>query len=101
MFSVTGAPAIQLAKRSLPLPVLTAVTVEHAGRADGKSKCTLSKLIQLNFELVVSCSIVPLQAYSLIGMGMSLLSLACVVFACHDIGCRGLAALLFWGDRSY
>jgi len=58
----------------------TEIVVEHAQRAAGESKYSLFKLIHLNFDLMTSFSILPLQMFSLIGIGVSLASLAFVVF---------------------
>ncbi len=58
----------------------TEVVVEHEKRAAGESKYSLFKLIHLNFDLMTSFSIVPLQLFSLVGIGVSLVSLAFVVF---------------------
>lgn len=58
----------------------TEILVEHEERAAGESKYSLFKLIHLNFDLMTSFSLVPLQVFSLIGMGVSLASLAFVIF---------------------
>ncbi len=58
----------------------TEIVVEHEERVAGESKYSLFKLIHLNFDLMTSFSIVPLQAFSLIGMGVSVISLAFVIF---------------------
>lgn len=58
----------------------TEITVEHEERAAGESKYSLYKLIRLNFDLVTSFSLVPLQAFSLIGMAVSLFSFLFVIF---------------------
>ncbi len=57
----------------------TEITVEHEERAAGESKYSLLQLIHLNFDLMTSFSTVPLQVLSLMGMGVSVLSLAFVV----------------------
>ncbi len=60
----------------------TEVEVEHEERMAGESKYSLYKLVRLNFDLVTGFSLVPLQAFSLIGMfvaAMSLLLYAIVV----------------------
>ncbi|MCC7327369.1 MAG: glycosyltransferase [Burkholderiales bacterium] len=46
----------------------TEVEVAHEERAAGESKYSLYRLIRLNFDLVTGFSLVPLQAFSLIGM---------------------------------
>ena len=58
----------------------TEVEVEHEERSAGESKYSLYKLIRLNFDLVTGFSTVPLQIFSFIGIIISLLSLAFVVF---------------------
>ena len=47
------------------------IEVEHAGRAAGKSKYSLYKLIRLNFDLITGFSLVPLQLASMFGMIVS------------------------------
>jgi undecaprenyl-phosphate 4-deoxy-4-formamido-L-arabinose transferase len=54
----------------------TEVEVEHEERAAGESKYSFYKLVQLNFDLITSFSVKPLQAFSLLGM---LIALASVV----------------------
>jgi undecaprenyl-phosphate 4-deoxy-4-formamido-L-arabinose transferase len=56
------------------------VEVEHEERTAGESKYSLYSLIRLNFDLVTGFSLAPLQIFSLIGIAISLLSLAFVVF---------------------
>lgn len=58
----------------------TEVTVEHSSRAAGKSKYNLYKLLRLNFDLMTSFSLVPLQIFTLLGMVMSLLSALLVLY---------------------
>lgn len=58
----------------------TEVEVEHEERSAGESKYSLYKLIRLNFDLVTGFSTVPLQVFSFIGIIISLLSLAFVMF---------------------
>ena len=58
----------------------TEVVVEHEERAAGESKYSLFKLIHLNFDLMTSFSIVPLQIFSLVGMGIAVISFAFVVY---------------------
>jgi undecaprenyl-phosphate 4-deoxy-4-formamido-L-arabinose transferase len=58
----------------------TEIFVEHEERAAGESKYSLYSLIRLNFDLVTGFSLVPLQAFSLAGMVLSLGSAALVVF---------------------
>jgi undecaprenyl-phosphate 4-deoxy-4-formamido-L-arabinose transferase len=57
----------------------TEIIVEHEERAAGESKYSLYSLIRLNFDLMTGFSLVPLQAFSLMGMVLSLASAALVV----------------------
>ncbi len=60
----------------------TEIEVEHEERVAGESKYSLYRLIRLNFDLVTGFSLVPLQAFSLLGMlvaAMSVLLYAIVV----------------------
>ncbi|MDM0114058.1 glycosyltransferase [Variovorax sp. J22R133] len=52
----------------------TEVVVEHEARHAGVSKYSLYSLIRLNFDLVTGFSLVPLQAFSMLGIVVSLLS---------------------------
>ena len=52
------------------------VEVAHEERAAGESKYSLYKLIRLNFDLVTGFSVVPLQLFSLFGIGVSIVALA-------------------------
>jgi undecaprenyl-phosphate 4-deoxy-4-formamido-L-arabinose transferase len=58
----------------------TEILVEHEERAAGESKYPLYKLIHLNFDLMTGFSLVPLQVFSLIGIAISLVSFAFVIF---------------------
>jgi undecaprenyl-phosphate 4-deoxy-4-formamido-L-arabinose transferase len=58
----------------------TEVVVAHEERAAGESKYSLFKLIHLNFDLMTSFSIVPLQLFSLVGMGIAVISVVFVVY---------------------
>ena len=53
----------------------TEIEVAHEERAAGESKYPLYKLIRLNFDLVTSFSIKPLQLFSLLGMLVALASI--------------------------
>lgn len=55
------------------------IVVEHEERAAGESKYSLYSLIRLNFDLVTGFSLVPLQMFSMLGMGLALGSAALVV----------------------
>jgi undecaprenyl-phosphate 4-deoxy-4-formamido-L-arabinose transferase len=57
----------------------TEIVVGHEERAAGESKYSLYSLIRLNFDLVTGFSLVPLQMFSMLGMGMSPLSAVLVV----------------------
>ncbi|HJU71394.1 MAG TPA: glycosyltransferase, partial [Paucimonas sp.] len=52
----------------------TEIIVEHEERAAGESKYSLYSLIRLNFDLITGFSLVPLQLFSIFGIGLSLLS---------------------------
>jgi undecaprenyl-phosphate 4-deoxy-4-formamido-L-arabinose transferase len=56
------------------------IEVAHEERFAGESKYSLYKLIQLNFDLMTGFSTAPLQIFSLIGISISLLSIAFVVY---------------------
>ena len=56
------------------------IVVGHEERAAGKSKYSLFRLIKLNFDLMTSFSILPVQLFSMAGVAVSLVSLAFVVF---------------------
>lgn len=58
----------------------TEIEVGHEERFAGESKYSLYKLIQLNFDLMTGFSTAPLQVFSFIGILISLLSIAFVVF---------------------
>ena len=58
----------------------TEIEVEHEERAAGESKYSLYRLVRLNFDLVTGFSTVPLQLFSIVGITISLLSFAFVVF---------------------
>jgi undecaprenyl-phosphate 4-deoxy-4-formamido-L-arabinose transferase len=52
----------------------TEVVVGHEPRHAGESKYSLYRLIRLNFDLVTGFSVLPLQAFSMLGIVVSLLS---------------------------
>ena len=52
----------------------TEVEVAHESRAAGASKYSVYKLIRLNFDLVTGFSVVPLQVFSLFGIGVSMVA---------------------------
>ena len=56
------------------------IEVAHEERFAGESKYSLYKLIQLNFDLMTGFSTAPLQIFSLIGILISMMSIAFVIF---------------------
>jgi undecaprenyl-phosphate 4-deoxy-4-formamido-L-arabinose transferase len=56
------------------------IEVSHEERAAGETKYSLYKLIRLNFDLVTGFSVVPLQTFSLVGILISVISFAFVLF---------------------
>lgn len=56
------------------------VEVEHAARHAGTSNYNLYKLIRLNFDLMTGFSLVPLQLFTMVGMGVSGASLLLVLY---------------------
>lgn len=58
----------------------TEITVEHEERAAGTSKYSLFKLIHLNFDLMTSFSVVPLQFISITGMFIAAASVLFVIY---------------------
>ncbi len=57
----------------------TEIEVAHEERAAGQSKYSLYSLVRLNFDLVTSFTIMPLQIFSLLGIVLSLFSAGLVV----------------------
>ncbi len=72
----TYIPALAYTFSSRPVEI----EVGHEERAAGTSKYSLYKLIRLNFDLVTGFSTQPLQWFSFIGIALSLISGAFVVF---------------------
>lgn len=58
----------------------TEIEIGHEERHAGESKYSLYSLIRLNFDLMTGFSLVPLQWFSMLGIGISLLSSLFVVF---------------------
>ena len=58
----------------------TEVEVAHEERHAGESKYSLYSLIRLNFDLMTGFSLLPLQIFSMLGIGISVLSALFVVF---------------------
>ncbi len=74
--SSTFIPALALTYASRP----TEVGVAHAERSAGTSSYNLYKLIRYNFDLVTGFSVFPLQVFTMIGLLISCLGFAFVVF---------------------
>jgi undecaprenyl-phosphate 4-deoxy-4-formamido-L-arabinose transferase len=68
------------------------VEVRHEERAAGRSQYSLSRLIQLNFDLITGFSVRPLQIFSTVGMavavGSVLLYIAVMLFHLFAFGPR-------------
>ncbi len=58
----------------------TEIEMSHAPRAAGESKYSLYQLIRVSFDLITSFSVMPLQLFTLFGMGVSLLSGLLVIY---------------------
>ena len=69
-------PALAYSYASNP----TEIEVDHSTRAAGESKYNLYKLLRLNFDLMTGFSLVPLQAFTLFGMIVSLFSTLFVAY---------------------
>ena len=82
----------------------TEVTVGHEERFAGESKYSLYSLVRLNFDLMTGFSLAPLQVFSMLGMGVSVLSAALfvllairrIVIGPEEGGLFTLFALLFF-----
>lgn len=72
----TFIPALAYSYSQRPAEVI----VKHEERFAGESKYSLYKLIRLNFDLMTGFSLVPLQAFSMIGMAISALSALLVAY---------------------
>ena len=59
------------------------VEVAHEERSAGESKYSLYQLIRLNFDLVTGFSLMPLQMFSLVGVGLSILSAFFVAYLAY------------------
>jgi undecaprenyl-phosphate 4-deoxy-4-formamido-L-arabinose transferase len=79
----------------------TEVEVAHEARAAGTSKYSVYKLIRLNFDLVTGFSVVPLQMFSLFGIGVSIVSVLVylVVMVERVLAGEPLNALRTFWDR--
>lgn len=71
----------------------TEVEVRHEERMAGESKYSLYKLVRLNFDLMTGFSIAPLQLFSILGIFVSLASMATYVIV---IGSRWLNSGSLW-----
>ena len=58
----------------------TEIVIKHDPRNAGQSKYSLFSLIHLNFDLMTSFSVVPLQTFSFIGMGIAVISFIFVIY---------------------
>lgn len=58
----------------------TEIVIQHSERAAGESKYSFFRLVHLNFDLITSFSTIPLQFFSLVGMGISALSFLFVLY---------------------
>ena len=58
----------------------TEVVVGHDERVAGESKYSLYSLVRLNFDLMTSFSLVPLQMFSMVGMAVSAFSALFFIF---------------------
>lgn len=58
----------------------TELEVAHSARGAGESKYNLYRLLRLNFDLMTGFSLLPLQAFTLCGMIVALLSTLFVVY---------------------
>jgi len=74
--SQTFIPALAYLYAANPVEVV----VDHEERAAGTSKYSLFKLIHLNFDLMTSFSLMPLQFFSVTGMATAVASLCFVIF---------------------
>ncbi|MEI8295139.1 MAG: glycosyltransferase [Alphaproteobacteria bacterium] len=82
------AQIISARERSTFIPALawqfsmnpTEIEVRHEARVAGTSKYNLYSLIRLNFDLITGFSLVPLQLFTIFGMGVSFLSGLLVVY---------------------
>ena len=77
------------------------VEVAHEERAAGKSKYSYYRLLRLNFDLITGFSIVPLQLFSLFGIGVSVFSVVVyvIVMVQRVLAGASVAALATFWDR--
>ncbi len=60
------------------------IEVRHEARHAGESKYSFYKLIRLNFDLMTGFTVVPLQLFSMLGMGISGISLVLFAYLIWD-----------------
>lgn len=72
----TFIPALALTYAANP----TEIGVKHEERSAGTSSYNLYRLIRYNFDLITGFSLVPLQAVTLMGIGVSILSIVFVIY---------------------
>jgi undecaprenyl-phosphate 4-deoxy-4-formamido-L-arabinose transferase len=77
----------------------TEIEVEHEERHAGESKYSLYKLIRLNFDLVTGFSVLPLQAFSIFGIFVALISLVMYVAVIIERVVDGASGLWVIWDR--
>jgi undecaprenyl-phosphate 4-deoxy-4-formamido-L-arabinose transferase len=74
----------------------TEIEVRHEQRAAGASQYSLSRLLQLNFDLITGFSVRPLHVFSIIGMVVALgsvfLYLGVLGYQLYEAGPRGALA---------
>jgi undecaprenyl-phosphate 4-deoxy-4-formamido-L-arabinose transferase len=56
------------------------IQVAHEDRGAGQSKYSLFQLMRLNFDLMTGFSTAPMQMFSLVGIGIAILSVLFVIF---------------------
>lgn len=56
------------------------VKVDHEERFNGESKYSLYDLIRLNFDLMTGYSLIPLQIFTIFGLGIAVMSIVFVAF---------------------
>jgi undecaprenyl-phosphate 4-deoxy-4-formamido-L-arabinose transferase len=58
----------------------TEIEVTHEERSAGQSKYSVYRLIRLNFDLVTGFSVLPLQLFSFVGIGISIVAFLFVAY---------------------
>ena len=72
----TFVPALAFTFAMTPIEI----QVAHEERGAGKSKYSLFQLLRLNFDLMTGFSTAPMQMFSLVGIGIAILSVLFFVF---------------------